>query len=60
MLFRSGYSGDDMVPLIQDVAWRKLDMSDELLAEIIEELEEKLAEARNFSLEVQGSDGGND
>lgn len=55
-----GYSGDDIVPLIQDVAWRKLDMSDELLAEIIEELEEKLAEARNFSLEVQGSDGGND
>ena len=52
-----GYSGDDIVPIIQDAAWRKLDLSDELLAEIIGELEEKLAEAKNFSLEIQGNDG---
>lgn len=55
-----GYSGDDIVPPIQEAAWRKLDLSDELLKEIIEELEEKLSEARNFSLEIQGNDGGND
>ena len=55
-----GYSGDDIVPVIQDAAWRKLDLTDEILAEIIEELEEKLAEAKNFSLEIQGNDGNSD
>ncbi len=55
-----GYSGDDIVPVIQDAAWRKLALTDEILVEIIEELEEKLAEAKNFSLERQGNDGNSD
>lgn len=55
-----GYSGDDIVPVIQDAAWRKLALTDEILVEIIEELEEKLAEAKNFSLEIQGNDGNSD
>ena len=52
-----GYSGDDCVPRIQEAAWRKLGINDQLLAEIVEELEEKLAEAKNFSLEIQAGDG---
>jgi hypothetical protein len=31
-------------------------MSEPLLAEIVEELEEKLVDTRNFSLEIQSTD----
>lgn len=50
-----GYSGDDLVPLIQPVAWKKLGLNDQLLASIVEEVEDKLVEVRNFSLEIQSN-----
>jgi len=51
-----GFSGDNIVPLIQPVAWKKLGLNDQLLAAIIEEVEEKLVEVKNFSLEIQLTD----
>ncbi len=51
-----GCSGDDFVPLIQPVAWDLLGMSEALLAEIVEELEERLIEVKNFSMEIQSAD----
>ncbi len=51
-----GFSGDHFVPAIQPVAWKVLRMSEPLLAEIVEELEEKLVDTRNFSLEIQSTD----
>lgn len=51
-----GCSGDDFVPRIQPVAWERLGMNESLLAEIVEELEERLIEVKNFSLEIQSAD----
>jgi putative nucleotidyltransferase with HDIG domain len=51
-----GFSGDDLVPIIHPVAWEKLAMNDSLLAEIVEELEDKLVDTKNFSLEMQTFD----
>jgi putative nucleotidyltransferase with HDIG domain len=51
-----GFSGDDLVPIIHPVAWEKLEMTDSLLAEIVEELEDKLVDTKNFSLEMQTFD----
>jgi putative nucleotidyltransferase with HDIG domain len=51
-----GFSGDQFVPAIQPAAWKMLRMSEPLLAEIVEELEEKLVDTRNFSLEIQSTD----
>jgi hypothetical protein len=51
-----GFSGDEFVPLIHPVAWEKLGMDDSLLAEIVEELEDKLVDTKNFSLEIQTFD----
>ena len=51
-----GFSGDDLVPIINPVAWEKLEMNDSLLAEIVEELEDKLVDTKNFSLEMQTFD----
>jgi len=48
-----GDSGDMYVPQIQKVAWDVLKLNDEILAELVEELEDKLVEARSFSLEMQ-------
>lgn len=52
-----GCSGDCYVHRISPVAWDLLGMSEELLAEIIEELEDKLIDVKNFSMEVQSGDG---
>ena len=49
-----GNSGDVFVPKIQQPAWDALKLSYEFLAEVVEELEDKLIEAKNFSLEMQG------
>lgn len=49
-----GDSGDKYVPQIQKIAWDVLRLNDKLLAELVEELEDKLVEVRNFSLEMQG------
>lgn len=51
-----GSGGDDFVPRIQKTAWQKLEMNDAVLAEIVNELEEKLIDAKNFSLEIQSAD----
>jgi putative nucleotidyltransferase with HDIG domain len=51
-----GFSGDDFVPLIQPVAWEKLGMNESLLTTIVEELEDKLIDTKNFSLEMQTAD----
>ncbi len=51
-----GFSGDLLVPRIQPVAWNKLGLTESLLESIIEEVEDKLVEVKNFSLEVQSSD----
>ena len=48
-----GNSGDRHVPQIQQVAWDVLKMNEQILAELVEELEDKLVEVRNFSLEMQ-------
>jgi len=51
-----GFSGDPFVPALQPVAWNILGMTEPLLAEIVEELEEKLVDTKNFSLEIQSTD----
>ncbi len=51
-----GDSGDCYVPQIQQIAWDVLKFDERLMAEIIDELEDKLVEVKNFSLELQGSD----
>ncbi len=51
-----GDSGDCYVPQIQQIAWDVLKFDERLMAEIIDELEDKLVEVKNFSLELQRSD----
>jgi HD-like signal output (HDOD) protein len=48
-----GDSGDPYVPQIQQIAWDALKLNDQILAEIVEEIEDKLVEVKNFSLELQ-------
>lgn len=48
-----GFSGDDFVPRIQPTAWEVLQMSESVLEGIVEEIEDKLVDAKNFSLEMQ-------
>lgn len=50
-----GYSGDDYVPQIQKIAWHRLELNDQIFEEIVEELEERLIETRNFSMELQAA-----
>ena len=51
-----GDSGDTYVPPVQQLAWDTLKLNDVVLADIVLELEDKLVEVRNFSLELQVSD----
>jgi HD-like signal output (HDOD) protein len=51
-----GSSGDEFVPPIQKTAWKRLGMNDTLLEEVVVELEEKLIDAKTFSLEIQSTD----
>lgn len=48
-----GNSGDIYVPQIQKIAWETLKLNEQLLAEIVVEIEDKLVEVKNFSLELQ-------
>jgi putative nucleotidyltransferase with HDIG domain len=48
-----GNSGDIHVPQIQKIAWDTLRLNEQLLAELVEEIEDKLIEVKNFSLELQ-------
>lgn len=50
-----GDSGDPYVPEIQQLAWDVLKLNEKILAEIVEELEDKLVEVRNFSIELQAA-----
>jgi putative nucleotidyltransferase with HDIG domain len=50
-----GDSGDSYVPLIQQAAWDALKLNEQIIAEIVEELEDRLVEVKNFSLELQQS-----
>lgn len=50
-----GFSGDEYVP-IQPEAWQRLGMTENDLAVIVEELEDRLIETKNFSLEIQAVD----
>jgi HD-like signal output (HDOD) protein len=52
-----GFSGDDFVPRIQPAAWKALALTESLIAELIDEVEERLVEVKNFSLEIQSVDG---
>ncbi|MBI5097899.1 MAG: HDOD domain-containing protein [Nitrospirae bacterium] len=52
-----GFSGDDFVPHIQKVAWEKLGLTHLMLKEIVEELEDNLIEAKNFSMDIQSKSG---
>lgn len=51
-----GDSGDTFVPEIQPLAWDVLKLDEKLLEEIVAELEDKLVEVKNFSLEMQIAD----
>lgn len=50
-----GDSGDSYVPQIQQAAWETLKLSEQIIAELVETLEDKLVEVKNFSLELQQS-----
>jgi HD-like signal output (HDOD) protein len=50
-----GNSGDNFVPPIQKIAWDTLKLNEQLLAELVNEVEDKLVEVKNFSLEMMGN-----
>jgi len=50
-----GDSGDSFVPEIQRVAWDILKLTEKHLVELVDELEDKLVEVKNFSMEMQES-----
>ena len=47
-----GNSGDRYVPEIQQVAWDTLKLDQGIMADLVDALEDKLVEVRNFSLEM--------
>jgi putative nucleotidyltransferase with HDIG domain len=47
-----GNSGDSFVPPIQKIAWDLLKLNEQLLTELVNEVEDKLVEVKNFSLEM--------
>lgn len=51
-----GDSGDPYVPAIDPIAWEVLKLDEKMLEEIVIELEDKLIEVKNFSLEMQIAD----
>lgn len=50
-----GNSGDGYVQKIQQVAWDTLKLNERALSDVVEEIEDKLVEVKNFSLEMIGS-----
>ena len=50
-----GNSGDRYVPKIQQMAWDTLNLNERALSDVVEEIEDKLVEVKNFSLEMIGS-----
>ena len=49
-----GNSGDGYVQKIQQVAWDTLKLNERALSDVVEEIEDKLVEVKNFSLEMIG------
>lgn len=49
-----GNSGDSFVPPIQKIAWDTIQLNEQMLAELVDEVEDKLVEVKNFSLEMMG------
>lgn len=47
-----GNSGDSFVPPIQEIAWDTLKLDEQLVTELVDEVEDKLVEVKNFSLEM--------
>lgn len=47
-----GNSGDSFVPPMQKIAWDTLNLNQQLLTELIDEVEDKLVEVKNFSIEM--------
>jgi putative nucleotidyltransferase with HDIG domain len=47
-----GNSGDNFVPPIQQCAWDLLKLNEQLLAELVDEIEDKLVEVKSFCLEM--------
>lgn len=47
-----GNSGDSFVPPIQKIAWDTLKLNEQLLAELVDMVEDKLVEVKNFCLEM--------
>ena len=47
-----GNSGDSFVPPIQKIAWDVLKLNEQLFTELVNEVEDKLIEVKNFSLEM--------
>jgi len=52
-----GFSGDEEVPFIQPAAWERLRLTDAALEELVAEVEDRLVEVKNFSLELLSGDG---
>ncbi|MCG3113710.1 MAG: HDOD domain-containing protein [Candidatus Manganitrophus sp. SB1] len=50
-----GFSGDNVVPLIQPAAWKKTGLTETQLEGIIDEIEDKLIDVKNLSLEIQAT-----
>jgi putative nucleotidyltransferase with HDIG domain len=50
-----GNSGDNFVPPIQSIAWDALKLNEHLLAELVDDIEDKLVEVKNFSLEMMSA-----
>ncbi|MDD2273555.1 MAG: HDOD domain-containing protein [Desulfuromonadaceae bacterium] len=57
LISASGFSdsGERFVPPMQKIAWETLKLNEQLLADIIDEVEDKLIEVKNFSLEIMGN-----
>lgn len=57
LISASGFSnsGESFVPSIQRIAWDTLKLNEQLLAEIVDEVEDKLIEVKNFSLEMMSN-----
>lgn len=51
-----GDSGDEFVPSVQAAAWSRLNMTEEMLSDVVSDLEEKLIDIKNFSLEILSAD----
>jgi putative nucleotidyltransferase with HDIG domain len=50
-----GNSGDSFVPVIQEVAWDMLKLNEQLVAELVDQIEDKLVEVKNFSLKMMNN-----